>query len=332
MKLLQDKGVIQLLELNLDKFDQHFIKEQFEIIYSATSKDFQQLLNLHEFQTVCHAYKQGIQSLEILSQKDWFGITQVLWIDQTKQKAIQINYDSNKIITGFYLKPMHAYDSDKKWTKNQYRMPIQDEWFVFWGGINAFDNYHYAYENQRYAYDLVRIVNQSTYNGTNLVNENYFAFGNALVAPLSGKVVKVLDGIKDNVPGEMNEQSPTGNYVVIEHTHKEYSLLAHLKNGSILVKEGEDIKEGQLIGQCGNSGNSSEAHVHFQVMDHPQFETAKSIRVQFQNQYEPVQGDLIKPLPLSENKMDTFDKIENSLTITDLIMAIPRIVSHYFKN
>lgn len=143
--------------------------------------------------------------------------------------------------------------------------------------------------------------------------------------------MKVVDGIKDNVPGEMNEQYPAGNYVVIEHPNKEYSMMAHFKKGSIIVKKGEFVKEGQLLGQCGNSGNSSEAHIHFQVMDNPQFEKAKSIRIQFQNQHEPVQGDIVEPLPLNENKLDTMDKVETSFSFIDLLLLVPRLIGQYFK-
>ncbi|MEK3973989.1 M23 family metallopeptidase [Psychrobacillus sp. FSL K6-1267] len=318
-------------KLDLNKFGAHFINEEFELLYKTTSKDFQNLLGLNEFQNICHSYKQGIQKLEKFSEKEWFGTTQVIWIDQNKEKAIQLAYDPRQVITGFYLKPFITYDSDKRRTKNQYRMPIRDEWFVFWGGTNEFDNYHYAYENQRYAYDLVRVINGVTYEGTNLINENYFAFGKDIVAPLNGKVVEVVDGIKDNVPGKMNEQYPAGNYIVIEHSNKENSMIAHFKNGSILVKEGEHVKEGQLLGLCGNSGNSSEAHIHFQVMDRPQFEKAKSIRIQFQNHLEPVQGDTVTSWPLDDNKMDTFDKLENSLTFTDIVLTIPKIIGQYFK-
>ena len=62
---------------------------------------------------------------------------------------------------------------------------------------------------------------------------------------------------------ELSPEYPAGNYVVIEHPNKEYSMIAHFKNGSILVKEGEQVKEGQLLGQCGNSGNSSEGTYSF---------------------------------------------------------------------
>lgn len=318
-------------KLNLNNFGQYFINEDFETIYKATSKEFQQMLGLNEFQHVCHAFNQGVQHYEKFLEKQWFGTTQVVWLDQNKEKAIQFVYDQNQVITGLYVKPFETHSSDHKMTKNHYRMPICNEWFVFWGGINEFENYHYVYENQRYAYDLVRVKNGATFEGTNLMNENYYAFGTDVVAPLHGKIVKVVDGLKDNIPGETDEQHPAGNYVIIEHPHEEYSMIAHLKKGSIVVKEDELVKEGQLLGKCGNSGNSSEAHIHFQVMDRPQFEKAKSIRIQFQDDREPVQGDTVVPLPLDEKNMDTFDKVENSLTFADIVLTIPRIIGQYFK-
>lgn len=54
-------------------------------------------------------------------------------------------------------------ESDKKYSQNTYIMPIKEEWFVFWGGVNEFVNYHYAYEAQRFAYDLVIMKNDSTF-------------------------------------------------------------------------------------------------------------------------------------------------------------------------
>lgn len=325
------KWRIHMATLDLKHFGQYFLNSEFEVIYKATSKEFQQLLGLNEFQNLCHTFNQGVLRYEKFSEKEWFGSTQVIWVDQKKEKGILLAYDSNHVITVFYLKPLLSYASDQDFTKNNYRLPICDDWFVFWGGTNELNNYHYAYEHQRYAYDLVRVKNGSTYEGTNLTNENYFAFGTDVVAPLGGKVVKVVDGIKDNVPGEMNEQHPAGNYVVIEHPNKEYSMMAHFKKGSIIVKKGEFVKEGQLLGQCGNSGNSSEAHIHFQVMDNPQFEKAKSIRIRFQNQHEPVQGDIVEPLPLNENKVDTMDKVETSFSFIDLLLLVPRIIGQYFK-
>ncbi|MDI2588491.1 M23 family metallopeptidase [Psychrobacillus sp. NEAU-3TGS] len=111
-----------------------------------------------------------------------------------------------------------------------------------------------------------------SYRNTQTGNNNFYAFGEDIVAPGDGKIVKVVDGLKDNIPGEMDTNNLAGNYVVIEHANKEFSMIAHFKQNSILVKVGEVVTEGQLIGKCGNSGNSSEPHIHFQVMDSPDFE------------------------------------------------------------
>lgn len=63
---------------------------------------------------------------------------------------------------------------------------------------------------------------------------------------------------------------------------------------------GDKVKAGQLLGLCGNSGNSSEAHIHFQVMDHQDFLQAKSLRIKFHGGSEPIQGDFVKPSSASK--------------------------------
>ncbi|WP_102692203.1 M23 family metallopeptidase [Rummeliibacillus pycnus] len=94
----------------------------------------------------------------------------------------------------------------------------------------------------------------------------------------------------------MDENNSAGNYLVIQHANNEFSMIAHFKKNSILVKPNEVVSEGQVIGKCGNSGNSSEPHIHFQVMDALDIDTAKSIRIQFKNIKEPIQGDTISNL------------------------------------
>lgn len=121
----------------------------------------------------------------------------------------------------------------------------------------------------------------------------------------------------------MNEEQPAGNYVIIKHENGEYSMLAHFKQSSILVKEGQKVMQGEIIGLCGNSGNSSEAHIHFQVMDSPDLYTSRSIRIQFADEEEPVQGDFV--FEKSSNKkesMDPLEKAEIALSITDIARFI----------
>ena len=60
-----------------------------------------------------------------------------------------------------------------------------------------------------------------------------------------------------------------GNHVVIDLGEGAYAVLAHLQRGSATVVPGQDVRRGDVVGRCGNSGNSSEPHLHFQLMDRP---------------------------------------------------------------
>ena len=72
-----------------------------------------------------------------------------------------------------------------------------------------------------------------------------------------------------------------GNYLLLQHSPREYSLLAHLKPGSLLVRQGESVRQGQPVAACGNSGNSSEPHLHFQLQDTPDFYTSAGLPIPF---------------------------------------------------
>ena len=60
-----------------------------------------------------------------------------------------------------------------------------------------------------------------------------------------------------------------GNYVIIDHGNNEYSVMVHLKKNSIRVKRGERVKRGQVVAQVGQSGLSTEPHLHFEVVSNP---------------------------------------------------------------
>ena len=65
----------------------------------------------------------------------------------------------------------------------------------------------------------------------------------------------------------MNPMFVTGNTVMIKTSKGEYMLYAHFKQFSITVKQGQVVKQGQLLGQCGNSGNSTQPHLHFHIQN-----------------------------------------------------------------
>ena len=57
--------------------------------------------------------------------------------------------------------------------------------------------------------------------------------------------------------------------VVIDHQNGEYSVLSHFRQGSVVVAVGDTVVAGQLLGKCGNSGHSSEPHLHYHLQDGP---------------------------------------------------------------
>ncbi len=94
--------------------------------------------------------------------------------------------------------------------------------------------------------------------------EGYGCYGTPLLAPATGTVVAAHDGEPDKTPGAqaMDTATPMGNYVGLRLESGTYLLLAHLRPGSLSVQVGDEVAEGQPLGQCGNSGNTSEPHVH----------------------------------------------------------------------
>lgn len=195
--------------------------------------------------------------------------------------SLIVTIDENGKVSGLRL-TMPQTQKPRNTARNQTKMslPLKGEWFVFWGGDTARQNYHQDSPNQRFAFDLVKTdAGGKSYGGAGTKNEDYYAFGQEIVAPADGTIVYVVDGIHDNVPGEMNRMFAPGNTVVIKHAENEYSLLAHFKQNSIRVKVGVKVAKGQLLGLCGNSGNSSGAHLHFQVQNTPFFSDEASMKV-----------------------------------------------------
>jgi murein DD-endopeptidase MepM/ murein hydrolase activator NlpD len=126
------------------------------------------------------------------------------------------------------------------------------------------------------------------------------------LAPADGNVTDVITGVRDNVPGSMNPYSALGNAVFIQHSEYEVSILAHLKFGSVKVKVGDKIEKGQLIGLCGNSGNSSEPHLHYHLQNTPIIQDGIGIKCYFEKvniidsgkkeqkpNYSPIKGEIV---------------------------------------
>lgn len=217
---------------------------------------------------------------------------------------VLISLDTDNAINGLLITP-HKPENLPVLKRNITKMilPFNEEWFVFWGGKSVEQNYHVAYENQKGAFDLVIVKNGKSYLGDSKLNESYFVFGKEIIAPCNAKVIKVIKGVNDNIPGELNPKQLTGNTVVLETANKEYILFAHFKEKSIVVKEGQEVKQGDLLGLCGNSGNSSEPHLHLSLQNVADMNIATGVQLFFEKikvngdvkkDYLPVKGEKIK--------------------------------------
>jgi hypothetical protein len=168
-------------------------------------------------------------------------------------------------------------------TKTSLRLPFDDKWYVYWGGRTIDENYHSFTQDQRFAYDFLQIINRKTFTGEGKKNEDYFCYGKNILAPGVGLILEIENSVTENVPGETNSSNPWGNYVIIDHGNREYSFLAHFITGSILVKKGDRVKQDQIIGKCGNSGQSSEPHLHYHLQNTPYRGQGDGLPIQFEN-------------------------------------------------
>ena len=207
-----------------------------------------------------------IKTMEFYEVKQTTNIYKSTFEKATLDVLISLD-DKNKI-NGFYIKP-HIPKNLPIVERNstKMRLPFKGEWTVFWGGTTVEDNYHVAYNNQKYAYDIVITRHGKTFKKDRSKNENFYAFGKEIFAPSNGTIVHVFRGVKDNVPGEMNATIPHGNTVVLKTTNNEFIVFSHFKENSIKVKRNQEVKQGDLLGLCGNSGNTSEPHLHLSLQN-----------------------------------------------------------------
>jgi murein DD-endopeptidase MepM/ murein hydrolase activator NlpD len=164
------------------------------------------------------------------------------------------------------------------------QLPFRGEWYVFGGGDNETVNIHVSMRGQRRAADLViRGADGLSHKDTGRRNENYFVYGKQILATASGTVVTAIDGVPDNEPGSMNPLCAVGNCLIIDQGSNEYAVYAHLKPGSLRVHRGEKVRMGQVLALCGNSGNSSQPHLHFHLQDSAVLQDGAGITPYFTN-------------------------------------------------
>jgi hypothetical protein len=289
-----------------DSFELNYNEAHYGRIFSMFSPDMQEALPLEKTEE----FFAGLQSQAgRITQRQFVKMTQgTVAIYKTNFEhtifTINLSIDKNKKINGLYIKPF-ADESQPTPARNSSKLilPFKEEWTVIWGGDTKELNYHVESPAQKNAFDLV-ITNASgkSFKTDGKTNEDYYAFGKEIIAPCDGTVVLVIDGVKDNAIGETNTFNVGGNMVILKTAANEYLVFCHFKHGTLQVKEGQSLKQGQLLGLCGNTGNSSEPHLHFHIQNIENLNSATGVKCYFEKirvngtekkDYSPIQKEKI---------------------------------------
>jgi murein DD-endopeptidase MepM/ murein hydrolase activator NlpD len=187
----------------------------------------------------------------------------------------------------------------------KYSFPIKGRCFI--GTGQSLHQGHRWVVPEEFALDIARVGDGGlTFRGDSSKRTNYFAYGAEVLAAADGTVVAVQDGIAESDSSlrqaqesdaayfqrtlagqsELLAKGPlaaAGNYVVIQHAPSEFSFYAHLLPGSVKVAKGRQVRRGETIAQLGQSGNSTEPHLHFHLVDGPDPVFSCGLPVHFEN-------------------------------------------------
>ena len=183
--------------------------------------------------------------------------------------------------TGAYRTYPSSYDN--KPSGVEFRLPLDGAVTVAWGGADASVNHHVLNPEERWGYDLLVTVDGVTHRGSPRALTDYYAYDRPVHAPAAGRIVDVHDGDPEAPPGRADRLRRGGNRVVLEVAPGQYLFILHLKAGTIRVAPGQAVREGEIVGHVGNSGNSSEPHVHVHLQDSPAPGLGEGIPLYFSN-------------------------------------------------
>lgn len=288
-----------------DRFAENFNSDNFEAVFEMFSPSLQKSFPLSKTEEFLKGVKLNSGKIKKKQfqnyTKDSFASYSA--VCEYSKFNLELSLDRDSKISGYYIRTVPAVETDfPKIARNisKIQFPSEGEWYVTWGGDTKELNYHVEKKFQKNAFDFViKDDKNKSYRTDGKKNEDYYAFGKQLFAPADGIAVYVKDGFPDNKPGEKTDKP---NEIVIRTEHGEYLVLLHFKKNSIAVKQGEKIRRGQLLGLVGNSGFSSEPHIHFHIMNGFPGAAATGIKCFFdkvsvngktKKDYSPIQGERV---------------------------------------
>ena len=147
------------------------------------------------------------------------------------------------------------------------QLPFNGKWFVMQGGDTVNVNQHMTTPAQAFGIDFAKVGGLgdrqlSSSQGPPTRLEDFYSWGESVLSPADGTIVFVANDRPDNPLGTKDAAQPAGNHVVIKTGTGNFLYVAHMQRGSVLMKPGDPVTVGQVIGKCGNSGNSDFPHIH----------------------------------------------------------------------
>ena len=189
------------------------------------------------------------------------------------------------------------------------QLPFTGRWLVQMSPARRVPSHGTDLMGSRYAIDFVGVdaehrmagvTDWRRYLGTE-PPERFFSFGRPVLAPCTGRVVAVHDGEADHearrsplaLLGYALTQASrvragipaiAGNYLTIaDEASGAFVTLVHLRRGSLRVAVGDRVRVGEVLAECGNSGNSTSPCVHVQATDRTDFRSAVAVPLVFRN-------------------------------------------------
>jgi murein DD-endopeptidase MepM/ murein hydrolase activator NlpD len=160
---------------------------------------------------------------------------------------------------------------EKTTTRTEFMLPFRGQWYVANGGVDKETSHSWHVWPQRYACDFVMVDESGkTHSGSGRELRDYYCYGQDVLAPADGEVVSMA-GNHPESRAYGDDRLNAGRRIFAGTTLRSgtvkgsFSTVAHLMPGSVTVALGQKVVRGQVIAKCGNSGNTSESHIHFQL-------------------------------------------------------------------
>ncbi len=267
------------------RFENFYNKGQFDSVYSMYSTDMKNTVsrgNANMYLSNLRMDAGAIVTKDLEKSESDCAVYKAKF--ENSLFSIFMCIDTQGKLIGYNIRP-YVPDTLPIMARNitPMQLPFNGAWTVLWGGDNKGSNHHIGVQAQKSAFDIIiKNRNGKSYKNDGKNNEDYYAYGQKIIAPCDGEVVLAVDGIKDNIPGERNTVFATGNVIIIKTKNNEYLVFMHFKPHTIKVRQGQKIKLGTLLGLCGNSGNSTEPHLHFHIENIEDMELATGVKCYFE--------------------------------------------------